>query len=320
MSQVYLIDTDTGSDDAVALLMAFRNPEIEVVGVTAVAGNVPVRQAARNALVVAELCAHHVPVYIGAEQPLIRPYHDASHFHGVDGLGDVGYPDPVRQPEDEHAVSAMIRLIRANPGLTLVTLGPLTNVALALRQAPDIAGLVGRCVVMGGAACTFGNTTPVAEYNIWCDPEAARMVFHSGLPVEMVGWEFCIGEYALDEDEIGYLQSLDTPYSHFTVDCNTVSIEAYKRQMGVYGISLPDPVTMAIAFDPSIATQTKHFVEVATGDELTRGMTIVDKLNAADDEYNQSTWAHLIRNGRRIAVTWDVDAVRWKHILYRYLK
>lgn len=320
MPRQFIIDTDVGSDDAVALLMAFRHPDVEVIAVTTVAGNVPVDQATINALVVAELCGVEVPVYPGADRPLTRPYRDAKFFHGQDGLGDQGYPTPTQQAQTKHAVPAMIEAIRANPGCVLVTLGPLTNVALAIRQDPGIIGLVDRCVVMGGAAATYGNITPAAEFNIWCDPEAARIVFRSGMAVEMVGWEFCIGDYAINTHEIAQLRALDTPYAHFTIDCNVTAIEAYHKQTGGHGISLPDPVTMAVAIDRSIATQALHYVDVECDSELTRGMTVVDKLGVSGDAYNQPAWGEVRLSASPVHVTWDVDVVRWKQMLFELVK
>ena len=134
-------------------------------------------------------------------------------------------------------------------------------------------------LVMGGAACRVGNVTPAAEYNMWCDPEAARIVFHSGLPIEMVGWELCRGEANLREDDMQSIRKLDTPLAHFTLDCNQAAIKANFRQSGEVGLALPDPVAMSIALDPSICTRkSRHFVDIETRSELTRGMTVVDAL------------------------------------------
>src|SRR6202162_6447880 len=193
MPRAFLIDTDTASDDAVALIMALRAPDVQVAAITVVAGNVPVEQATRNALYTAELCGSQVPVYAGVSRPLLRESSNAQWFHGVDGLGDRGYPPPKRGPESKHAVDAIIDVISANPGIVVVTLGPLTNVALALARSPGIARNVSRCVIMGGNPCTEGNVTPAAEFNMWVDPEAARMVLRSGLPGEVVGWHRCRG-------------------------------------------------------------------------------------------------------------------------------
>src|ERR1700761_7778301 len=197
-----LIDTDTASDDAVALIMALRSPLVSVVAITTVAGNVPVDQGTSNALYTVELCGATVPVYTGASAPLSRPLEDASWFHGQDGLGDHGYRPGRLTAEKTFAVDAIIETIAANPGLEIITLGPLTNVALALRQQPGLAGNVSRCVVMGGAPCCEGNVTPTAEYNFWVDPEAARVVARSQLPLELVGWQLSRGEAVVDGPEI----------------------------------------------------------------------------------------------------------------------
>src|SRR6267154_284731 len=252
MARVFLIDTDTASDDAVAIIMALRSPDVRVAAITTVSGNVPVQQSTRNALYTAELCGADVPVYMGADKPLLRRYENATWFHGRDGLGDHGYPAPKRAPGRMHAVDAIIEAVEANPGLIIVTLAPLTNIALALAKKPDIAAKVGRCVVMGGAPCCEGNVTPAAEYNIWVDPEAARIVLHSGLPVELVGWHLCRCEAALNPDDIKYVLSLGTPQARFAIECNSRAQQAYFEQTGERGISLPDPVAMSIALDPAI--------------------------------------------------------------------
>ena len=198
----FLIDTDVASDDAVALIMALRSPAVQVVAITTVAGNVDVAQASRNALYTAELCGSNVPVFTGAAKPLTRPHVSADWFHGRDGLGDHGYAAPRRTPEKQNATDAIIDTIDSHSGLVMVTLGPLTNIALALQKKPSIAANVSRCVVMGGAPCCEGNVTPAAEYNIWVDPEAARMVLRGGLPVELVGWQLSRGAAVVNAAEM----------------------------------------------------------------------------------------------------------------------
>ncbi|MGA7409654.1 MAG: nucleoside hydrolase [Bryobacteraceae bacterium] len=320
MSEPILIDTDTASDDAVALIMALRSGAGRVIAITTVAGNVPVEQATRNALYTAQLCGADTPVYQGAAKPLTRSLVIADWFHGRDGLGDHGYPAPHRRAEKQHSVDAIIDAVRSNPGLTLVTLGPLTNIALALAQAPDIAGNVGRCVVMGGAPCCEGNVTPAAEYNIWVDPEAARMVFHSGLPIEMVGWQLCRGAAALAPVDIEFVNSLGTQLSHFAVECNSTARNAYRKQTGEDGISLPDPVAMSIALDPSIGhVSSRHYVDIEIGSELTRGMTVVDRLGVSADTRNRPIWAELLERGPNALVYWAIDVPRWKQSLYSAL-
>jgi purine nucleosidase len=318
--RTFLIDTDTASDDAVALIMALRAPDVRVAAITVVAGNVDVRQATRNALYTAELCDANVPVFSGAEKPLLRTYQNATWFHGRDGLGDHNYPPPRQSPQELHAVDAIVETIEANSGLVLVTLGPLTNIALALSKKPKIAAKVSRCVVMGGAPCCEGNVTPAAEYNIWVDPEAARIVMHSGLPVELIGWQLCRGDAALSEADIAHVQGFQTKLAHFAIECNSHAREAYKIQTGEDGICLPDPVAMCLALNPMIGTEwSEHYVEVETQSELTRGMTVVDRLNVAEDERNQSVWASAIR-GRKVKVCWTIDNRRWKDALYAALR
>jgi len=318
---VLLIDTDTASDDAVALIMALRSSQVRVLAITTVAGNVGVQQAARNALYTAELCGSDVRVFVGAEKPLQREHQSADWFHGHDGLGDHGYPAPRRPLEKKHAVDAIVKTIGANPGLVLVTLGPLTNIALALERDPGIAAKVGRCVIMGGAPCCEGNVTPAAEYNIWCDPEAARIVIRSGFPVELVGWHLCRGDAALHLDDIERVLGFDTPIARFAIECNSRAQEAYFEQTGEHGISLPDPVAMSIALDPSVVTsQTENDVEVETTSELTRGMTVVDRHNVAGNDRNKAVWALVLAKGVKTKVVWTIDNARWKQALFQALR
>ena len=321
MPRTFLIDTDTASDDAVALIMALRWPDVRVAAITMVNGNVPVEQGTRNALYTAQLCGSSVPVYPGAARPLLREPVYAQWFHGKDGLGDQNYPPPTRAPERKHAVDAILETVAANPGIVLVTLGPLTNLAMAVSRGPQMVKNVSRCVVMGGAPCIEGNVTPAAEYNIWVDPEAARMVFHSGLPIELVGWQLCRGEANLTLPDIEYVRGLGTPLAKFTIDCNRSAMEANRVQTGEIGIPLPDPTAMAIALDPTICTQSsRHYVEIETAGELTRGMTVVDRLGVAGDERNRALWSALLEKGPNATVCWQLDIPRWKEALYRVLR
>jgi purine nucleosidase len=313
------IDTDMGSDDAVALMMAFRAPDVQIVGISVVAGNVPMMQAGKNTIFLEEMCGVTVPVYLGVAKPLLRHYVDATWFHGEDGLGGYG-GEAKGQPESKHAIDALIEAVAQYPSLELVTLGPLTNIALALSREPKLAQQISRSVVMGGAACTNGNVTAAAEYNIWVDPDAARMVFLSGMPVEMVGWEFCIEDYALNKEEIAEVRAMKNRLADFAIDCNETAIAAYFTQTGLHGLSLPDPVAMAVWLEPSIAQQSKHYVEVEIHSELTRGMTVVDRLDVAEDSRNALVWAQAIQVGKNVSVTWDVDSVRWKALLFELLK
>ncbi len=186
---------------------------------------------------------------------------------------------------------------------------------------PDIAGDVSRCVVMGGAACTVGNVTPAAEYNVWVDPDAASTVFHSGLPIEMVGWELCRGEATLSHEEMAMVKAFDTPLAHFAIDCNSMALEAARIQSGEKGLPLPDPVAMAIAIDPDICTRSsRHYVDVETESDLTRGMTVVDALDVVDDERNAPVWAELLGRDPNASVCWEIDIPAWKELLYSVLR
>jgi purine nucleosidase len=321
MPRTFLIDTDTASDDAVAIIMALRAPDVRVAAITTVAGNVPVQQSTRNALYTVELCGADVPVYTGADQPLLRAYQNATWFHGRDGLGEQGYPAPRQAPAKLHAVDAIIETIAANPGLVIVTLAPLTNLALALAKKPDIATKVGRCVVMGGAPCCEGNVTPAAEYNIWVDPEAARIVMLSGMPIELVGWHLSRGDAVVHEDEITSILGFNTPLARFAIECNSHARRAYKVQTGEDGISLPDPVAMCIALDPTVVTDwSEHYLDVETQSELTRGMTVVDRLNVTADDRNRAVWSQVLQKSHKVKVYWTIDNQRWKEALFTALR
>ena len=320
MMRTLLIDTDTASDDAVALIMALRSREVQVAAITVVAGNVAVAQATSNALFTAELCGSDVPVYSGAETPLRRNLVTADWFHGADGLGDHGYKPVKRRAEPAHAVDALIQTVLENPAIEIVTLGPLTNLAMALLREPKLASLVKRCVVMGGAPCCEGNVTPAAEFNIWVDPEAARMVFRSGLPLEMVGWQLCRGEAVINPHDIERVLALKNPLAEFAIRCNSTAVEAFFKQTGQRGMSLPDPVAMGIALDPALCTcSSEHYVEIEVSSELTRGMTVVDRLDVATDSRNKDVWAHTVERERKVHVCWSLDIPKWKNLLFSSL-
>ncbi|MCO6453118.1 MAG: nucleoside hydrolase [Caldilineales bacterium] len=315
-----IIDTDTASDDAVAILMALRAPDVTVDAITIVSGNMPVAQGSINARYTVELCQDETPVYEGCTRPLVRDVFHAHYFHGPDGMGDMGYPAPKRPAAPGHAVPELIRRFGAAPGqIELVTLGPLTNIAAALSQEPRLADWVKHCYVMGGAAWAVGNVTPAAEYNIWCDPEAARIVFHSGMAVTMIGWELCRGEAAITPDEMETIYGFATEWARFAIDCNKHALDACMNLQGDPGLGLPDPVAMAVALDPAVCPRrSKHYVEVSL-DELTRGMTIVDQLAVTSTEpYRDPHW--FGPRQPNVEVCWQIDARRWKELLYQTLR
>jgi purine nucleosidase len=318
LSRKVLIDTDTASDDAVALMMALRSPDVKVLAITVVAGNVLLEQATRNALYTAELCGSDVPVFRGAAAPLIRPLEDAVWFHGRDGLGDHGYEPAARTAAAEFAVDAIVRTVDANPGIEIITLGPLTNLALALRQWPQLAANVSRCVVMGGAPCCEGNVTPAAEFNFWVDPEAARVVLRSQLPIELVGWQLSRGAAVINAAEIEETLALGTRFAHFAIQSNSTAATAYKTQTGEQGIALPDPVAMAILLDPALALVCSgHSMDVQVDNGITRGMSVVDRLGVAKDARNRAVWNDVTAKHQ---VVWEIDIPGWKRALLRALR
>ncbi|MDJ0619056.1 MAG: nucleoside hydrolase [Calothrix sp. MO_192.B10] len=305
----FLIDTDTASDDAVALIMAHRWQDVKVEAITIVSGNVSVEQGTKNALYTLEVCHASTPVYIGCAKPMLREAVYADWFHGEDGMGNMHYPEPQSQARSLHAIDVIIDTIKSHPGeITLVTLGPLTNIATALIRAPEIASLVQRCVIMGGAANTLGNVTPAAEYNIWVDPEAAKIVFHSGMAMEMVGWELSRHDAALTQSEMDAITSIGTATAKLAMDCNRTAVAASSQIQNAPGLTLADPVAMAIALDPDIITsQGKYFVDVETTGILTRGTTVVDELNVLNKTPNMQ-------------VVWSINVQRWKEMLHQCLR
>jgi len=273
-----LIDTDPGVDDALALLMAFNDPRHEVVGLTIAAGNVGLQHTVRNALKLREVAGQlQVPVFAGCDRPLVHaPREDAAHVHGRDGFGDVGYPDPAGQAEDEHAALAILRLSHEHAGrLVLVALGPLTNLALALRLDPALPQRVARLVVMGGAVSAHGNTTPVAEFNVGFDPEAAHVVL-SGFPkYDLADWEATLA-HGFHHREVEKWLAADSPRARF--------YDAISRQTRLWSEDRrgdhwhsADALAMAWALEPDGALETaERPVAVETEGRLTRGLTAVD--------------------------------------------
>jgi purine nucleosidase len=274
----FLIDSDTASDDAVALVMALRYPDVQVEAITVVAGNVPVDQGVQNALHTVELAGASVPVYRGMAAPLRHSYQSAQDVHGSDGMGDINLPLSGRTPAPEHAIDILLQTINRYPGeITLVTLGPLTNVAMALLREPELARQVRHCYIMGGTGQGYGNVTPVAEYNIWVDPDAARIVFESGMPITMVGWDISYKYATFDAAEADRLRAVGTPLAHFCVDIKATQTKYAMEKDGLTEFDLPDPIAMAIALDPTIATDSKRlFVAIETDGVWSRGQTVVD--------------------------------------------
>jgi purine nucleosidase len=268
----FLVDTDTAADDPVALVMALRHPGVRVEAITVVAGNVPVDQGVQNALYTLEMLGEHVPVLRGAESPLLALLKTSQFIHGEDGMGDTGLPLHGRKPYPGHAVDALLETANRYPGeVELVTLGPLTNVAMALHRDPSFAGKVKGCLMMGGASDHLGNMSPVAEFNVWVDPEAAKVVFSSGMPLKMVGLDVSRKHAVFTPQESAKLRGVGTPLAEFCVDIQRVLLNEWDG-----GFELPDPIAMAVALAPEVATRVeRRFVAVETGGEWCRGQTVV---------------------------------------------
>ena len=302
VQQKFIIDADTGSDDAVAILMALRDPRIEVLGITVVSGNVPMKQGIINTLSTAELCEVDVKVYAGSDKPLTREYKEvysiedfsmhvktlssdsvsAQCVHGVDGMGDIGLVPKNYSYEDQDAIDYLVNSFNENPNeIVLVTLGPLTNIARAIQKDATIVEKIKHCYVMGGTSDGTGNVSAAAEYNIWVDPEAAQLVFNSGLAITMVGWDNSYKYAMLKDPDIKALKSLNSKYADFCVDIQKTLTELTFETYGFYGFDLPDPITMGIAIDNGIIIESQQLhVLVDTRDGITRGQTIVDYFNA----------------------------------------
>lgn len=272
-----LIDTDPGVDDALALLMAFDSPAHEVVGLTIAAGNVGLGHTVRNALKLAEVAGRgDVPVYPGCAAPLLHAAPDAAYVHGNDGFGDVGYTPAARAPATEHAALAIVWLAREHAGrLLLVALGPLTNLALALKLDPGLPARVDRLVVMGGAVSGHGNITPAAEFNVYFDPEAARIVFEAFPRFDLSDWEATV-RHGLHHREVERWLAADSPRARF--------YEAISRQTRLWSADrrgdhwhCADALAMAWALAPEGANEVVErplAVELAGGHG--RGATITD--------------------------------------------
>jgi len=271
-----LIDTDPGVDDALALLLAFSLPGVEVAALTIAAGNVGLRHTVANALKLCEVAAVEIPVYPGCALPLVRTAEDASYVHGRDGFGDVGYRPSTRQPADEHAAQAMLRLSRERPGeLTFVMLGPLTNLALALRLDPSLPERVARLVVMGGAVNGRGNTTVPAEFNIGFDPEAAHIVFSGWPRFDLVDWEAVL-DHPLSHERVECWLSTGSPRASFYAAISRQTRDWSRPQHGDSWHSA-DPLAIAVAAVPEgIIEAVERPVAIELAGQLTRGASIVD--------------------------------------------
>ena len=272
-----IIDTDPGQDDAIAILLALASPELEVVGITAVAGNVPLQLTERNARALVELTGRDVPVRAGAGAPMRRPLVTAEHVHGKTGLDGWDVPEPASPLALGHGADWIVETVEAaEPGsITLVCLGPLTNAGLAMSRAPEIAGRLDAIVLMGGGYFEGGNITPMAEFNIYVDPEAADIVFSSGARIVMAPLDVT-HKALLPRPFIERLTALGTPVG----DACAGMLGFYERfdreKYGSTGGPLHDPCTIAWLLAPELFSGRDCWVGVETQSELCRGATVVD--------------------------------------------
>ena len=273
-----IIDTDPGQDDAVAILLALASPELEVLGITAVAGNVPLALTQNNARKICELAGRpDVKVFAGAERPLVRPLVTAEAVHGRTGLDGPDLPEPTMPLQDMHGVDFIVSEIMSRPegSVTLCPLGPLTNIALALIREPAMASRLGEIVLMGGGYFEGGNTTPAAEFNMFVDPHAARVVFESGVPLTMVPLD-CTHQALTTRARIKSIRDVGTPV------CTAVAelIDFFERfdesKYGTDGGPLHDPCVIARLLQPDLFAGRHVNVSIETSSELTMGATVVD--------------------------------------------
>ena len=288
MRQNIIIDTDPGQDDAVAILLALASPELEVLGITCVAGNVPLTKTIYNARQICELSGKiKTPIFAGCDRPMRRDLTTAEHVHGKTGLDGVTLPEPKIKIETTHAVDFIIETLRASPSksITLCPLGPLTNIGTALKKAPDIADRVQKIVLMGGAYFEVGNITPAAEFNIYVDPEAAEIVFKSG--IELIVAPLDVTHKVLTNNE--WVSELKTQDNYI---CNVVAawtsfFERFDTEKyGTQGAPLHDPCVIAYVINPELFAGRSINVEIETMSKLTRGMTVADWWGVTDRSIN----------------------------------
>ena len=224
------------------------------------------------------MCGKNVPVYAGLAKPLVVELHTAQDTHGHDGMGDIGLELSGRQPAEGHGVQVILDTVNAHAGdIDLVTLGPLTNVAVALTMDPTLTSKINHCYIMGGTSDNFGNVTAVAEYNIWADPESARIVFESGMQITMIGWDISRKYAVIEEADVTSIKAFNTPLADFCVDIQGTVLELVTTELGLSGFDLPDPIAMAVALDNTVIVESDTYaVTVDTSTGPSRGQTLID--------------------------------------------
>ncbi len=274
-----IIDTDPGVDDALAILLALASPEIQLEALTTTQGNVTLETATRNALAVLELAnAGQIPVAAGSVLPLVQPLRASAHVHGESGVGNARLPEPRTKPVAGHAVDYLIERVMAEPGeISILPVGPLTNIAMALRKEPGFAQAVKQLVIMGGAILEYGNVTPLAEFNIYVDPHAAHIVFHSGIPMTLIPLDVT-HKCLLTQEHLDRLVKIDSPISRFIRDAVEVYLDA-SFKLGYEGSALHDPLTLATIIAPELLTLEEYYVDVDISGGVAMGKTFADFLN-----------------------------------------
>lgn len=272
-----IIDTDPGVDDALTFLLALASPEIQLEALTITQGNVTVETGTRNAVAVLELLnASHIPVAQGCSLPMVGPLLASDVVHGGSGLGDAKLPEPAIQPVPQHAIDYLIERFLAKPGeISLFAIGPLTNVALAIRKEPRFAESVRELVIMGGAIREGGNITPQAEFNIYTDPHAAHIVFQSGIPMTLIPLDVT-HKCMLYAEQIEQLNQAETPIARFIADATATYVNFTESKTGVPGCALHDPLTLATIIAPDLLTLEKHYVDVDISSGPSLGSTFAD--------------------------------------------
>ncbi|WP_370160441.1 nucleoside hydrolase [Limimaricola soesokkakensis] len=297
MAQKIIIDTDPGQDDAVAILLALASPEIELLGITAVAGNVPLDLTQRNARQVVELAGRDTPVFAGCDAPLARPLVTAEHVHGKTGLDGITLPEPSLPLQSQHGVDFIIETLRreAPDSVTLCALGPLTNIATALERAPDIVDRVQRIALMGGGFFEGGNITPAAEFNSYVDPEAAKIVFGCGRPITVLPLD-ATHKALTSRDWIATMRGMGRigeVVASWTDFFERFDVAKY----GSEGAPLHDPCVIAWLLRPELFSGREINVEIETGSELTLGMTVADWWGVTDRPANALFIGDVDRDG-----------------------
>ena len=280
MTKRILIDTDPGIDDSLAILLALASPELSLEGLSVVHGNCSLEQATINGLSILELAkASHIPLAKGCELPLVQPSLLAPETHGNTGLGYAKLPEPQSQPIGKHGIDFLIEKIMANPGeITLVAIGPLTNVALAIRQEPRIVGALKELVIMGGAIRYEGNTTALAEFNTYVDPHAAHIVYHAGIPTTLVPLDVSY-QCVLTKPDVDRLLQIDSPLTRFIADATRFYMEFHDEYQGVEGCVINDPLALALTFAPELCDYQELPVDVDISGGVSMGKTIADFYN-----------------------------------------